>query len=139
MNIIQTLDALERERQLLESFIGLSGEQLLLLKDEDLSAFQTLLQRRERLMMQLTDMKRTLTVRIKAIRTKPLVTPLTVEQMKSMEGQINSISDEIVRAATDIIEIDQQLCRSCWQQEPITINRFKSAAKSQPATLSLSL
>ena len=126
MNIIQTLDALEREKALLENFIGLSGEQLLLLRDEDLSDFHTLLLRRERLMLVLTEMKQTLTVRIKAIRTKPLVTPLTVEQMKSIKEQINSISDEIVRAATDVVEIDQQLSRSCWQDERGWINRVRA-------------
>ena len=46
MDSATVLKALERERQLLEDFICLSEEQLLLLEDENIEAVNSLLQRR---------------------------------------------------------------------------------------------
>ena len=73
MNSIQILRALEREKELLEDFICLSEEQLILLAEEDLDSFDTLLQRRAHLMTELTAIEGTLASWITQIRTDPMV------------------------------------------------------------------
>jgi len=101
MDSQQILKALERERQLLEDFICLSEEQLLLLEDENLDAVNSLLERRADLMMELTAIEATLGTWISQIRTDPSVTP---EMMK----ELRSVNDEIVSMANHIVEIDEQ-------------------------------
>ena len=101
MDSQQILKALERERQLLEDFICLSEEQLLLLEDENLDAVNSLLERRADLMMEMTAIEATLGTWISQIRTDPSVTP---EMMK----ELRSVNDEIVSMANHIVEIDEQ-------------------------------
>jgi len=97
----QILKALERERELLEDFICLSEEQLLLLDDENIDAVNTLLQRRADLMIELTAIEATLGTWITQIRTDPSVTA-------DMLRQLRTVNDEIVSMANHIVEIDEQ-------------------------------
>jgi hypothetical protein len=101
MESAQILKALERERELLEDFICLSEEQLLLLDDENIDAVNTLLQRRADLMIELTAIEATLGTWISQIRTDPSVT-------SDMMRQLRSVNDEIVSMANHIVEIDEQ-------------------------------
>ena len=101
MNAAEIVNGLTRERELLEDFICLSEEQLLLLADEDLDGFDTLLQRRADLMMELTAIEGTLGTWINQIKSDPAVTP-------EMMNELRSINDEIVRMANHIVEIDEQ-------------------------------
>ena len=101
MDSVTVLKALERERKLLEDFICLSEEQLLLLEDENIEAVNSLLQRRADLMMELTAIEATLGTWISQIRTDPSVTP-------EMMRELRSINDEIVSMANHIVEIDEQ-------------------------------
>lgn len=100
MNSTQILNALEREKELLEDFICLSEEQLLLLAQEDLDGFDTLLQRRAALMKELTGIEGTLSRWISQIRTDPGVSPEIMTQMRT-------VNDEIVRMANHIVRIDE--------------------------------
>jgi len=101
MDSQEILKALERERQLLEDFICLSEEQLLLLEDENIDAVNSLLERRADLMMEMTAIEATLGTWISQIRTDPSVTP---EMMK----ELRAVNDEIVSMANHIVEIDEQ-------------------------------
>ena len=101
MDSVTVLKALERERKLLEDFICLSEEQLLLLEDENIEAVNSLLQRRADLMMELTAIEATLGTWISQIRTDPSVTP-------EMMRELRSVNDEIVSMANHIVEIDEQ-------------------------------
>ena len=101
MNSTQILKALERERTLLEDFICLSEEQLLLLEDENIDAVDSLLQRRADLMMELTAIEATLGTWIAQIRTDPAITPEMVQEFRA-------VNDEIVSMANHIMEIDDQ-------------------------------
>jgi len=101
MNSVQVLDALERERQLLEDFISLSEEQLRLLEDENIEAVDSLLQRRADLTMGLTAIEATLGTWISQIRTDTSVTPELLHELRS-------VNDEIVSLANHIVEIDEQ-------------------------------
>ena len=101
MDPVKVLKALERERQLLEDFICLSEEQLLLLEDENIEAVNALLQRRADLMMEMTAIEATLSTWISQIRTDPSVTP-------EMMHELRMVNDEIVSMANHIVEIDEQ-------------------------------
>jgi hypothetical protein len=101
MDSVQILKALERERQLLEDFMCLSEEQLLLLEAENIDAVNSLLQRRADLMMELTAIEATLGTWISQIRTDPSVTP-------EMMRELRIVNDEIVSMANHIVEIDEQ-------------------------------
>ncbi len=101
MNSAEILRALERERELLEDFICLSEEQLLLLQDENIGAVNSLLQRRADLMVELTAIEATLGTWISQIRTDPSVTP-------QMMHELRAVNDEIVSMANHIVEIDEQ-------------------------------
>jgi len=101
MNSTQILKALERERTLLEDFICLSEEQLLLLEDENIDAVDSLLQRRADLMMELTAIEATLGTWIAQIRTDPAITTEMVQEFRA-------VNDEIVSMANHIMEIDDQ-------------------------------
>src|SRR5215475_7480290 len=98
MNSVEVLKALERERQLLENFICLSEEQLLLLEDENIEAVNALLQRRADLMIELTAIEATLSTWISQIREDPSVTP-------EMMHELRAVNDEIVSMANHIVEI----------------------------------
>ena len=101
MDSVQVLKALERERELLEDFICLSEEQLLLLEDENIDAVNTLLQRRADLMVEMTAIEATLGTWISQIRSDPSVTP-------QMMRELRAVNDEIVSMANHIVEIDEQ-------------------------------
>lgn len=101
MNSAEILRALARERELLEDFICMSEEQLLLLEDENIDAVDTLLQRRADLMIELTAIEATLGTWISQIRTDPSVTP-------AMMRELRAVNDEIVSMANHIVEIDEQ-------------------------------
>jgi len=96
----QILNALGREKELLEDFICLSEEQLLLLADENLDGFDALLQRRAELMTELTAVEATLSRWISQIRNDPSVSAELMSEMRS-------INDEIVRMANHIVQIDE--------------------------------
>ena len=101
MNSEQILRALVRERELLEDFICLSEEQLLLLDDENIDAVNSLLQQRADLMVELTAIEATLGTWISQIRTDPSVT-------SEMMRDLRTVNDEIVSMANHIVEIDEQ-------------------------------
>ena len=102
MDSNEILKALERERALLEDFICLSEEQLLLLEDEDIDAVNSLLQKRADLMMELTAIEATLGTWISQIRNDPSVT-------SEMMREFRAVNDEIVSMANHIVEIDEQI------------------------------
>ena len=101
MNSAEILRALERERALLEDFICLSEEQLLLLADENIEAVNTLLDKRADLMIELTAIEATLGTWISQIRSDPSVTP-------AMMRELRAVNDEIVSMANHIVDIDEQ-------------------------------
>ena len=101
MDSNQILKALEKERALLEDFICLSEEQLLLLEDENIDAVNSLLQKRADLMMELTAIETTLGTWISQIRNDPSVT-------SEMMREFRAVNDEIVSMANHIVEIDEQ-------------------------------
>jgi hypothetical protein len=101
MDAAKVLNALERERRLLENFISLSQEQLLLLEQDNIEAVNSLLQKRADLMMELTAIESTLGTWISQIRTDPSVTP-------EMMHELRTVNDEIVSMANHIVEIDEQ-------------------------------
>ena len=97
----QILSSLERERQLLQEFRGLCGQQLALLDVEDLAGVNSLLDQRADLMLELTAIEATLGTWIDQVRTDPTVSP---EMMRELE----SVNDEIVSLARMVVEIDEQ-------------------------------
>jgi hypothetical protein len=101
MDALQVLKALERERELLEDFICLSEEQLLLLEAENIEAVNSLLSKRADLMIEMTAIEATLGTWISQIRTDPSVSP-------EMMHELRNINDEIVSMANHIVEIDEQ-------------------------------
>jgi hypothetical protein len=101
MDPVTVLKALERERKLLEDFICLSEEQLLLLDAENIDAVNSLLERRADLMMELTAIEATLSTWITQIRNDSSVTP-------EMMHELRTVNDEIVSMANHIVEIDEQ-------------------------------
>ena len=101
MDSVQVLNALERERRLLENFLCLSEEQLLLLEDNDIPAVNALLERRSDLMMELTAIEATLGTWISQIQTDPSLTP-------EMMREFRAVNDEIVSMANHIVDIDEQ-------------------------------
>jgi len=104
MTTTRMLEALEKEKMLLEDFICLSEEQVLLLKDENLEGFDALLHKRAHLMMDLSIIEVKLAQWIQSIYHDPSVAPATLEQMRRM-------NDEIVRMANHIIQIDERAQR----------------------------
>src|SRR5438067_617790 len=101
MDSTQILRALERERELLEDFICLSEEQLLLLEDEKIDEVNSLLERRADLMVEMTAIEATLGTWISQIRNDPSVT-------SQMMRELRAVNDEIVSMANHIVEIDEQ-------------------------------
>ena len=101
MDSVKVLKALERERKLLEDFICLSEEQLLLIEDANIDAVNSLLKRRADLMVELTAIEATLGTWISQIRNDPSVTP-------QMMRELRAVNDEIVSMANHIVEIDEQ-------------------------------
>jgi hypothetical protein len=129
MNLRNTLNALERERQLLEDFICLSEEQLLLLEDENLDGFDSLLEQRSQLMRELTGIERVLTSWILDIQANSLVSPADISEMTAM-------NEEIVRMANHVVDIDEQAHRRLEHirqrtQSAIMVSMGKAAAPEQ--------
>ena len=91
---------MERERALLEEFIGLSEDQLLFMEDRNIDVM-SLFERRADLMIELTAIEATLDTWIIQIRTDPSVTP-------EMMRELRAVSDEIVSMANHIVDIDEQ-------------------------------
>src|SRR5207244_10658271 len=96
MDSQEILKALERERALLEDFICLSEEQLLLLEDEDIDAVNSLLQKRADLMMELTAIETTLGTWISQIRNDPSVTSEMMREFRDVHDQIISMANHNV-------------------------------------------
>ena len=97
---IVVLQALERERTLLEEFIDLSKDQVLFMEDRNFEAM-SLLERRADLMIELIAIEATLGTWIDQIRLDPSIT------VKMMDD-LRAVSSEIVTLANYIIEIDAQ-------------------------------
>ncbi len=93
MDSQQILKALERERQLLEDFICLSEEQLLLLEDENIDAVNSLLERRADLMIEMTAIEATLGTWNSQIRTDPSVKPEMIKELRAVNDEIASIAN----------------------------------------------
>ena len=133
MNSTQILNALEKEKELLEDFICLSEEQLLLLADEDLDGFDNLLQKRADLMMELTAIEGTLATWIAQVRTDPSVSP-------KMMADMRAVNDEIVRMANHIVQIDEHahmrldMIKQKTSAELRSIERGRTALKQYAAT-----
>ena len=100
MDSAMVLKALERERALLEEFIGLSEDQLIFMEDRNIDVM-SLFERRADLMIELTAIEATLDTWIIQIRTDPSVTP-------EMMRELRAVSDEIVSMANHIVDIDEQ-------------------------------
>jgi len=90
------------QREMLEHFIGLSKEHLLLWEDEDLAAYDAVLQRRACLMSELIMMAETVATRIRQIHDNPFRASTTPDELRD-------INDEIVHLATHIMDIDEKL------------------------------
>ena len=122
MDSIQILAALERERRLLEDFICLSEEQLLLLENENVEAVNSLLQRRADLMVELTAIESTLGTWIMQIRNDPTVS-------SEMLKELRSVNDEIVEMANHIVLIDEQTHAKLDSIKERTRNRIQGMNK----------
>ena len=116
MNPNEVIKGLERERQLLENFICLSEEQLLVLADEDLDGFDAFLTQRAVLMIELGAIEDTLATWIAQIRNDATVPAGIMQQMRF-------INDEIVRMANHVLRIDAQA------QIRLEMIRHKSSAE----------
>jgi len=101
MDALQVLKALERERELLEDFICLSEEQLLLLDDENIEAVNSLLSKRADLMIEMTAIEATLGTWIEQIRSNPKISSAVLRELRT-------INDDIVQLANQVVEIDEK-------------------------------
>ena len=101
MDSATVVKALEKERELLEYFIGMSQDQLLSLEQENIEGTDFLLQKRADLMIELTAIEATIGTWIEQIRNDLFVTP---EVMR----ELCAVNDEIVRMASYILDIDEQ-------------------------------
>ena len=134
MTSAEIITALERERQLLVEFHSLSGQQLELLKDENLDGMDSLLTRRSELMIELTAIETTLGTWISQIRHDPSVTP-------EMMHELRMLNDEIVQLAKEVVEIDAHthwrldLIRERTRSELKTINTGSQALYQYEAGL----
>ena len=94
------LQALEKERMLLEEFIYLSEDQVLFMEDRNFEAM-SLFERRADLMVELTAIEATLGTWIDQIRLDPSITA-------AMMDELRAVSAEIVTMANHIVEIDER-------------------------------
>jgi len=101
VNAAQILNALERERQLLQEFRSISQQQLVLVDAEDIEGVNQLLDHRSDLMLELTAIESTLGTWIEQIRQDASVTQ---EMMK----EFRSVNEEIIELANHVVEIDEQ-------------------------------
>ncbi len=101
MNASQILAALERERQLLREFRGLSQQQLVLLDVEDIEGVNHLLDQRADLMLEMTAIEATLGTWIDQVKSDPTVS-------NEMMSELRAVNEEIVQLANLVVEIDEQ-------------------------------
>ena len=94
------LQALEKERMLLEEFIYLSEDQILFMEDRNFEAM-SLFERRADLMVEMTAIEATLGTWIDQIRLDPSITA-------AMMDELRAVSAEIVTMANHIVEIDER-------------------------------
>jgi len=94
------LQALEKERMLLEEFIYLSEDQVLFMEDRNFEAM-SLFERRADLMVEMTAIEATLGTWIDQIRLDPSITA-------AMMDELRAVSAEIVTMANHIVEIDER-------------------------------
>jgi hypothetical protein len=102
MDATQILETLEKQKNLLEHFIGLSKEHLLLWEAGDLAGREPVLQRRAFLMSELAMMSATVSTRIRQIHANPLAAWPTPDEVRQL-------NDDIVTVATHIMDIDEDL------------------------------
>ncbi len=101
MNASQILASLERERQLLREFRGLSEQQLALLDVEDIAGVNHLLDQRADLMLEMTAIEATLGTWIDQVKADPTVS-------NEMMTELRAVNEEIVQLANLVVEIDEQ-------------------------------
>ena len=101
MNASQILSSLERERQLLREFRGLSEQQLALLDVEDIEGVNHLLDQRADLMLEMTAIEATLGTWIDQVKADPTVS-------NEMMTELRAVNEEIVQLANLVVEIDEQ-------------------------------
>jgi len=101
VNASQILASLERERQLLREFRGLSEQQLALLDVEDIAGINHLLDQRADLMLEMTAIEATLGTWIEQVKTDPTVS-------NEMMAELRAVNEEIVQLANLVVEIDEQ-------------------------------
>lgn len=102
MNVSQILLSLERERELLQEFLSLCEQQLVLLDVEDISIVNSnLLDQRADFMLELAAIEATLGTWIDQIEAQPAVSPETMRELVS-------VNEEIVALAKMVVEIDEQ-------------------------------
>jgi hypothetical protein len=101
VNASQILSSLERERQLLREFRGLSEQQLALLDVEDIDGVNHLLDQRADLMLEMTAIEATLGTWIDQVKADPCVS-------REMMTELQAVNEEIVQLANLVVEIDEQ-------------------------------
>jgi hypothetical protein len=101
VNASQILSSLERERQLLREFRGLSEQQLALLDVEDIEGVNHLLDQRADLMLEMTAIEATLGTWIEQVKADPTVS-------NEMMTELRAVNEEIVQLANLVVEIDEQ-------------------------------
>ena len=102
MDAPNTLETLQRQRELVEHFIGLSQEHLQLWEGENRTGLEALFERRALLMSELKMMAETVALWIRKMHTNPSGPGATMEEMRQL-------NNEIVDIATHIIDIDEGL------------------------------
>jgi len=100
----QTLQVLEKEKALLEEFLHLSEQQLLMLDTENLDAVESLLDERMKVMSELTELEASIGNWIDHLRQLPSVEPETHRDLRWL-------NEDIVELANRVMEIDQKTCR----------------------------
>ena len=91
--------ALERERELLQNIICLSEEQHLMLAEEDLGGFDTLLDRRADLTREISEIEEILMEWISSIDTS--ISPDILARMRA-------INEEVIRMADHVVKMDKR-------------------------------
>src|SRR5215216_2679059 len=126
MNASQILASLERERQLLREFRGLSEQQLVLLDVEDIEGVNHLLDQRADLMLEMTAIEATLGTWIDQVKADPSVS-------NEMMTELRAVNEEIVQLANLVVEIDEQthwrldLIKTRTSDEMRTLNNGSNA------------
>ena len=110
MDAIQILDALQKQKDLLDHFIGLSKEHFLLWEDEDLSGHDAVLHRRALLMSKLTLMSEAVSIRIRQIHADPLT--------RTTPDEVRQLNADIIDVATNIMDIDETLREDFQRSAP---------------------